>query len=108
MLDRKFIVENADLIKHNCANRGVKCDVDALLALEAARRQKLTAVEEANRKANDVAKMIGKAKDAAERDAMKEEGRRLREQKETAQAEHDKADADARAIQATIPNLTHA
>jgi seryl-tRNA synthetase len=107
MLDRKFIVENADRIKKNCADRGVKCDVDRLVELEIARRQKLQAVEEANRKANDVAKMIGKAKDATERDAMKEEGRRLRELKEAAQAEHDRIDADARTVQATIPNLTH-
>src|SRR4051812_14569080 len=107
MLDRKFIIENADRIKQNCTQRGVKCDVDRLLELEAQRRQKLQAVEEANRKANDVAKMIGKAKDAAERESMKDEGRRLREQKEAAQAEHDQLDAEARAVQATIPNLTH-
>jgi seryl-tRNA synthetase len=107
MLDRKFIVENADRIKQNCTQRGVKCDVDRLLELETARRQKLLTVEEANRKANETAKMIGKAKDAAEREAMKEEGRRLREEKETAQAEHDKLDGEARAVQSTIPNLTH-
>jgi len=107
MLDRKYIVENSDRIKQNCDQRGVKCDVDRLLELEAARRQQLLVVEEANRKANEVAKMIGKAKDAAERESMKEEGRRLREQKESAQAEHDKLDAAARVIQATIPNLTH-
>ncbi len=107
MLDRKFIVENVDRIKSNCTQRGVKCDVDGLLAVEAARRQKLLVVEEANRKANDVSKMIGKAKDAAEREAMKEEGRKLREQKETAQADHDRLDAEAKALQGAIPNLTH-
>ena len=107
MLDRKFIVENVDRIKRNCTQRGVKCDVDSLLAVEAARRQKLLVVEEANRKANEVSKMIGKAKDAAEREAMKEEGRKLREQKETAQVEHDRLDAEAKALQAAIPNLTH-
>jgi seryl-tRNA synthetase len=107
MLDRKFIVENVDRIKQNCTQRGVKCDVDSLLAVEAARRQKLLVVEEANRKANEVSKMIGKAKDAAEREAMKEEGRKLREQKETAQVEHDRLDAEAKALQAAIPNLTH-
>jgi seryl-tRNA synthetase len=107
MLDRKFIIENADRIKQNCAQRGVKCDVDGLVKQEAVRRKILERLEEFNRKANEVAKMIGKAKDAAEREAMKEEGRRLREQKEAAQAEHDKADAEARATQATIPNLTH-
>src|SRR2546421_2703885 len=89
MLDRKFIIENVDRIKKNCADRGVKCDVDRLVELEAERREKLQSVEEANRKANDVAKMIGKAQDTPERESMKEEGRRLREQKEAAPARHD-------------------
>jgi seryl-tRNA synthetase len=107
MLDRKFIVDNADKVKQNCAQRGVKCDVDRLLELETARRQKLHDVEELNRQANEIAKTIGKAKDAAEREARKEEGRRLREQKDAAQAEHDRLDEEAKAIQLTIPNLTH-
>src|SRR5262245_36588660 len=107
MLDRKFIVENADRIKQNNASRGVKCDVDRLIELESARRQKLQLVEDLNRQPNENGKTIGKAKDAAEREARKEEGRRLRDQKDAAQAEHDQVDAEARAIQATIPNLTH-
>src|SRR5881392_643068 len=107
MLDRKFIVENADRVKQNCAQRGVKCDADRLVELETVRRQKLQSVEDLNRQANEIAKTIGKAKDAAEREARKEEGRRLREQKDAAQAEHDQLDAQAKAIQATIPNLTH-
>jgi seryl-tRNA synthetase len=107
MLDRKFIVENADRVKQNCAQRGVKCDVDRIVELETARRQKLALVEDLNRRANEIAKTIGKAKDAAEREVRKEEGRRLREEKDAAQAEHDRLDAEARAIQATVPNLTH-
>jgi seryl-tRNA synthetase len=107
MLDRKFIVENADRVKRNCADRGAKCDVDRLLELETVRRQKLHEVEELNRQANSVARTIGQAKDAAEREKRKEEGRRLREQKDAAQTEHDRLDAEARAIQLTIPNMTH-
>jgi seryl-tRNA synthetase len=107
MLDRKFIFENAAQIKQNCTQRGAKCDIDRLLELETARRQKLHEVEDLNRRANEVAKTIGQAKDAAERESRKEEGRRLREQKEAAQTAHDQLDADARAIQLTIPNLTH-
>ena len=107
MLDRKFIVENLDRVKANCASRGVKCDVERLVELEAARRKSLALVEDLNRQANEVAKSIGKAKDAAEREAKKDEGRRLREQKDSAQAEHDRLEAEARAVQATIPNLTH-
>src|SRR5262245_43576470 len=107
MLDRKFIIENIDRIKKNCADRGVKCDIDRLVELEAGRRKTLQLVEDLNRQANEIAKTIGKAKDAAERETRKEEGRNLREQKDAAQAEHDQLDAEARAVQATIPNLTH-
>jgi seryl-tRNA synthetase len=107
MLDRKFIVDNATAVKQNCANRGVQCDVDRLVTLEADRRAKLLLVEELNRKGNEVAKGIGQTKDPAEREARKEEGRKLREQKDAAQAEHDALEAAAHAIQLTIPNMAH-
>jgi len=107
MLDRKFIVDNADRVKQNCASRGVTCEVDRLVELETARKAKLLLAEDLNRQANEIAKTIGKAKDAAEREARKEEGRKLREQKDAAQAELDRLDAQSHAIQLTIPNLTH-
>lgn len=107
MLDRKFIVEHADAVKANCADRGVRCDVDRLVELEHLRRQKLQQVEELNRRANEVSASIAKAKDPAEREARKEEGRRLRAQRDALQAEHDQLESQILAIQATIPNLTH-
>jgi seryl-tRNA synthetase len=107
MLDRKYIVDNAALVKANCENRGVKADVDLLVALESQRRERLAEVQEANRLSNEVAKSIGATKDPAEREARKEEGRRLRERKDVAQAEHDRLDAEALAIQLIIPNMTH-
>ncbi len=107
MLDRKFIVENAELVKQNCANRGVAADVEALVKLEDQRRAKATEVQEWNRQANEVSKSIGKAKDADEREARKEEGRKLREQKDAAQKEHDELEQRIVAIQATIPNMSH-
>jgi seryl-tRNA synthetase len=107
MLDRKFIIENLDAVKQNCANRGVKCDVDRFVALEGQRKSLQVQVEDLNRKANEVAKTIGQAKDPAERDARKEEGRKVREQKDAAQAELDKLDGEIQAIQLTIPNMAH-
>lgn len=107
MLDRRFILENAAAVKQNCVNRGVNCDVDRFLELEAKRKGLLLQVEELNRKANEGAKTIGKAKDAAEKEAIKEEGRQLREQKETIQALHGQLEAEIHAIQLTIPNLAH-
>ena len=81
MLDRKFIVENVELVKKNCVNRGAKADVDQFVGLEAERQKLQAKIEELNQQANEVSKSIGKAKDAAEREARKDEGRRLREQK---------------------------
>lgn len=107
MLDRKFIIENADAVKQNCANRNVNCDVDSLVELENKRRELMKSVEELNREANAVAKSIGSAKDQAEREQRKQQGRKLREQKDTAQSEHDSLDARIREIQLSIPNMAH-
>lgn len=107
MLDRKFILENVELVRRNCINRGAKADVDQLVALETKRKAKQTEVDGLNRRANEVSKSIGQAKDAGEREARKEEGRRLREQTTTAQAELDRLTSESDAILRTIPNLSH-
>jgi seryl-tRNA synthetase len=107
MLDRKYIVENAAAVKANCAARGVKCDIDRLVELETARRQKLQQVEDLNRQANETQKKIGAAKDPAEREAIKGQGRQLREQKDAAQAEHDRLEREIHAVALTVPNMTH-
>ncbi|MEX2176260.1 MAG: serine--tRNA ligase [Pirellulaceae bacterium] len=107
MLDRKFIFEQADLVKQNCANRGVSCDVDLLVECETARRQKLHELEELNRQANETQKKIGPAKDPGQREAIKAQGRQIRAQKDAAQVEHDRLEAQIHSLQLTIPNLTH-
>ena len=107
MLDRKYIVEHADDVKQNCVHRGVNADVDQLVELESKRREKQQQAQELNRQANEVSKSIGQAKDADEREARKEEGRRLRDQKDAVQAEVDRLESDVLSIQRLIPNLSH-
>lgn len=107
MLDRKFIVENAELVKQNCVNRGVKCEVDRLVELEKRRRELDQQTQELNRQANDFAKKIGQAKDAGERETLKEQARQLREKKDQSQVEHDQLDAQVLELQMAIPNLSH-
>lgn len=107
MLDRKLILDNADLVKKNCELRGASVDIDRLIALEVERKAKLNEAQELNRQANETSKLIGKAPTAEEREALKEQGRQLREQKEAAQAAHDELDSQAHQLQAQIPNLTH-
>jgi seryl-tRNA synthetase len=107
MLDRKFIIDNAPAVRSNCAARGVAVDIDRFLALEEMRKTRQGEVEELNRSANEVSKSIGTAKDAAEREARKEQGRRLRDAKEQAQRELDAVLVEMDEIRAAIPNMTH-
>ena len=107
MLDRKFIVENAELVKQNCKNRGIDVNVDRFVELESQRKTLQTEVEELNREANLLSKSIGKAKDEAERNARKAKGRRLREKTNQERAELDCLAAELDAIHRTIPNMAH-
>ena len=107
MLDRKFIVENADSVQQNCVNRGVEVDVDRFVQLQSKRKTMQAEVEDLNRQANQVSKSIGKAKDEAEREARKEEGRRLREQTGQLRDELDAIVAEADVIHRAIPNMSH-
>ncbi len=107
MLDRKYIVENAEAVRQNCIARGARVDVDRLVSLEQLRKVKLNEAQELNRQANEVSKQIGGAKSNEEREQLKEQGRLLREQKDAAQAEHDRLDAEVTEIQVHIPNRTH-
>jgi seryl-tRNA synthetase len=85
----------------------VRADVRRFGELEGQRRAKQAEVEELNRRANEVSKSIGKAKDAAERDQRKAEGRRLREQTAAIEADLASIAAEADTILRTIPNLSH-
>jgi len=107
MLDRKFIVENAESVKQNCVHRGVAVDVDRFVELETRRKALQAEVEELNRQANQVSKSIGQAKDPAERNRRKEEGRRLRDETNRRRAELDALTAELDAIHRAIPNMSH-
>ena len=107
MLDRKLVVENAEAVKTNCASRGMTLDVDRFVLLESQRKTKQAEVEELRRQANQVSKSIGKAKDEAQREQRKAEGRRLREATTAGEAELQQIVAEADEILRSIPNMTH-
>ncbi len=107
MLDRRFIVENVETVKQNCANRGAKVDVDRFVALEAERKAKQAELEELNRQANDVSKSIGQTKDPAVRDARKAEGRQLRELAAASETQLKWLSDEADELLRAIPNLSH-
>lgn len=106
MLDRKFIADNAELVKLNCKNRNATADVDRFVQLEHERRSLQAQSDEANRKANETARSIGKAS-PEQREALKEEGRRIREEAARIQTKLDEVSAEAETIVRAIPNLSH-
>src|SRR4051812_429116 len=107
MLDKRFILENAQLVQENCDRRGVRVDVSRFVDLESQRRKLQAEVEELSRLANQVSKSIGQAKDDAEREVRKDEGRRLREMKEKIEEHMQRLAAEAAVIHNAMPNLTH-
>ena len=107
MLDRRFVVEHAEQVALNCQRRGSQADVARFVALENQRKAKQAEVDDLNRQANEVSKSIGKAKDPAEREARKAEGRTLREQTAAAQVELDGIVAETDLILRAIPNMSH-
>ena len=108
MLDKRYILENPELVQQNCDARGLRADVSRFVQLETQCRSLQQEIEELSRQANLVSKSIGQAKDDAEREARKEEGRSLREQKDAKQIEHDRIAAEAGSIYRSLPNMTHA
>ncbi len=107
MLDRRHVAENVEAIAANCRRRGVEADVARFAELDLRRRQLQAEIDGLNQEAGRVSRSIGQAADAAEREARKAEGRRLREQIGGLEAESAAVVAEADAILRAIPNLTH-
>lgn len=106
MLDRRFIVENADAVRENIKNRGVSVYLDRFLELEKITREKDSELQVLNQKANEVSKTIGKAPNAEEREARIAEGRRLREERDALNKELETLKAEFLDLQGQIPNMS--
>jgi seryl-tRNA synthetase len=107
VLDRRFVADNIDLVAANCARRGAEADVARFAELDLLRRQFQADIDRLNQEAGRVSKSIGQAADAAEREARKAEGRRLREEVSALEAKAAEITGQADAILKAIPNLTH-
>ncbi len=107
MLDRRHVSDNVEAILENCRRRGVTADVGRFADLDRLRREMQADIDRLNQQAGIVSKSIGKAADAAEREAKKAEGRRLREEVGALEGRLEKILAEADEILRGIPNLTH-
>ena len=94
-------------VELNCQRRGSRADVRQFVALEAERKRLQLEVDELNRRANEVSKSIGKAKDAGRARSSQERRPSPARANAAAQADFDRLAAESEAILRTIPNLSH-
>lgn len=102
MLDRNFVLANADAVAANCRNRGVDVDLARFVELEAERRRADQALQDAQRESNALAA----AKDLTV-DQKREKGRELRERREALKLRVDALQAEADTLLLRVPNMTH-
>lgn len=107
MLDLRYVRDNPEVVKANCANRRVEADIDGLLALAAQKQKTTTELQELQRQQNETASAMKKVKDAGERTALIERGKQLKLQAAEIEKQLRQLDADAETGLKGIPNLTH-
>jgi seryl-tRNA synthetase len=108
MLDAAFIRENLDAVKANAKNRlAAHAEVDRVVELDDRRKKLVGETQAIQQRANELSQQIPKEKDAAKKQELIAEGKRLREQKSGMEAEVKKVEAELHAALLTIPNMTH-
>ncbi len=108
MLDIKWIRENPQALDEALAKRGANPESHNLLALDEARRQHLTRLQEAQERRNAASKEIGKAMasgDKALADRLKAEVAELKGFVQEGEAEERRLDAELRDALARVPNV---
>src|SRR6266852_2033691 len=106
MLDAHLIRENLEAVRSNCHNRNVKADPERVVQLDDERKRLIEETQTLQQRANEVAKVTGKEKDAAKKQALIQEGRELRAKVAELEAKGKQIETDLRAVLMTIPNMT--
>ena len=104
MLDLRFIAENLTAVRQNCRNRGVEVDLDALVRLDAERRERITEQQSVQERRNKLAQaMKGRKPSEEERQLGKELKERDAELEEVLVRTRD----ELARLHQLVPNLTH-
>lgn len=106
MLDRKFIVENAEAVRKNCQLRGAKVDLDRFLELEARRKALDPKLNDLKRDANEASKKI-KSASPEERPQLIAASKELKQQVAETEKEQEAVASEMDELRALMPNMTH-
>ncbi|MDR1949944.1 MAG: serine--tRNA ligase [Spirochaetaceae bacterium] len=107
MLDLRFIADNLEAVKKNIADRYMTADADLVVELFTRRTELATALQALQQRRNaNAAAMKGKL-EADVRQALIDEGKKLKEDIATAEAELAGAEAELDVAARRIPNMAH-
>ncbi len=107
MIDRALLRESPEVIRASLARRHFDYDLDALIGLEA-RRRELLQVESLRAQRNDLSKQIGQImREGGNADELKAQVHALAEQITAQEAELAEVDAEFEQMMVTIPNILH-
>ncbi|HEU4754429.1 MAG TPA: serine--tRNA ligase, partial [Armatimonadota bacterium] len=104
MVDLRLLRENPELFREASRKKRIPADVDAVLETDAQLRALRVDVENLRSERNRVSKSVGKAQ-PAEREAILEEARKLREQLEAREPELKRLEDRLQELLLTIPNV---
>lgn len=107
MLDIKFIRDNLNEVRANCANRNVRVDLDRFLKLEEERRKKITALDELRKKQNETAEKMRAKLEAKEREKLIAVGKELKQNACELEESTKSVESALQEIVRQIPNMTH-
>lgn len=107
MLDLQFICENQDAVAENCRNRGIDVDLPALVTLREERSRLITEGDTLRRRQKETSSQIPQQKDADKKQALIAQGKDLRQQVATNEAELKQVESRLREEQSRVPNMTH-
>jgi seryl-tRNA synthetase len=102
MLDLQFVCDNIETIRTNCGHRHVEADLDQIVLLRDKRSQLITQADQTRHEQKETSALIPKAA-PADKQALVEKGRALRERVAQLEAELTKVEADVRSGLMTMP-----
>jgi seryl-tRNA synthetase len=103
MVDLKDLRENPEKYRRGAERKNVKADVDAILRADEQRVAAQREFERLRTEQNEASKLIGKAKDAAERDALKAKALDLKPRVKDAEDRMKAAEAELQPLLLQVP-----
>ena len=104
MLDLRFIIENLDAVRANCAKRNVRVDLDRIVALDERRRALISEQQSVQERRNGLAREIKGRKPS---DEERNQGKELKEREATLETELASVRDELGPLHGLVPNMTH-